>query len=94
MMASELGEDAALAPRAIEELLRYDGPSGAQVRIVKVAQEMRGKELRAGDRVFIMLNAANRDPEAYEDPDRLFLARGVLERTLVHPRFIPRISVP
>ena len=65
-----------LAPRAIEELLRYDGPSGAQVRVVKVEQELRGKTLKPGDRVFIMLNAANRDPEAYEQPDRLHLARG------------------
>jgi len=71
-----LREDAALAPRAIEELLRYDGPSGAQVRIVKVEQELRGKQLKPGDRVFLMLNAANRDPEAYEQPDRLQLARG------------------
>jgi cytochrome P450 len=65
-----------LAPRAIEELLRYDGPSGAQVRVVKVAQELRGKRLEPGDRVFLMLNAANRDPEAYAQPDRLHLARG------------------
>jgi len=65
-----------LAPRAIEELLRYDGPSGAQVRVVKVEQELRGKRLKPGDRVFLMLNAANRDPEAYEQPDRLWLARG------------------
>ncbi|MEO8144780.1 MAG: cytochrome P450, partial [Betaproteobacteria bacterium] len=70
-----LREDEGLAPRAIEELLRYDGPSGAQVRVVKVAQEMRGKTLKPGDRVFIMLNAANRDPEAYDDPDRLVLNR-------------------
>jgi cytochrome P450 len=65
-----------LAPRAIEELLRYDGPSGAQVRVVKVEQELRGKRLRPGERVFLMLNAANRDPETYEQPDRLHLARG------------------
>ena len=71
-----LRADASLAPRAIEELLRYDGPSGAQVRVVKVPQELRGKALKAGDRVFIMLNAANRDPEAYEQPDRLWLDRG------------------
>jgi cytochrome P450 len=71
-----LREDAELAPRAIEELLRYDGPSGAQVRVVKVEQELRGKVLKPGDRVFLMLNAANRDPEAYERPDQLHLARG------------------
>jgi cytochrome P450 len=72
----ELRADDELAPRAIEELLRYDGPSGAQVRVVKVEQELRGKTLKPGDRVFIMLNAANRDPEAYDEPDRLVLGRG------------------
>ena len=72
----ELRADDGLAPRAIEELLRYDGPSGAQVRVVKVEQELRGKALKPGDRVFIMLNAANRDPEAYDEPDRLVLGRG------------------
>ena len=46
------------------------------MRVVKVEQELRGKRLRPGERVFIMLNAANRDPEAYEQPDRLHLARG------------------
>jgi cytochrome P450 len=70
-----LRADPGLAPRAVEELLRYDGPSGAQVRVVKVAQALRGKPLKPGERVFLMLNAANRDPEAYADPDRLDLRR-------------------
>jgi len=70
-----LRADPALAPRAVEELLRYDGPSGAQVRVVKVEQELRGKTLKPGERIFLMLNAANRDPEAYDDPDRLDLRR-------------------
>jgi len=65
-----------LAPRAVEELLRYDGPSGAQVRVVKVEQQLRGKRLKPGERVFLMLNAANRDPEVYDQPDRLWLDRG------------------
>jgi hypothetical protein len=73
---AELRADDDLAPRAIEELLRYDGPSGAQVRIVKVERELRGRTLKPGDRVFLMLNAANRDPEAYDEPDRLVLGRG------------------
>ena len=71
-----LKENPEIAQRAIEELLRFDGPSGAQVRVVKVEQELRGKTLKPGDRVFLMLNAANRDPEAYEQPERLHLARG------------------
>jgi cytochrome P450 len=71
----QLRENPEMAQRAIEELLRFDGPSGAQVRVAKVEQELRGKRLKPGDRVFLMLNAANRDPEAYADPDRLDLDR-------------------
>lgn len=70
-----LRADPTLAAAAVEELLRYDGPSGAQVRIVREAHELHGKKLEPGQRVFIMLNAANRDPRAYADPDRLDLAR-------------------
>ncbi len=71
-----LRDDPELAPRAIEELLRYDGPSGAQVRVVKVAQEIGGKQLKPGDRLFLMLNSANRDDAVFEQPDRLNLRRG------------------
>jgi len=72
---ARLREDPALAPAAVEELLRYDGPNGAQVRIVQQAQALHGKELKPGERVFILLNAANRDPRAYTDPDRVILGR-------------------
>jgi cytochrome P450 len=65
----------ALAPAAVEELLRYDGPIGAQVRIVREPYSLHGKELRPGERVFVLMNAANRDPRAYEDPDRLDVER-------------------
>ena len=37
--------------------------------------ELRGRALKRGERVFLMLSAANRDPEAYPDPDRLDLRR-------------------
>ncbi|HET7198111.1 MAG TPA: cytochrome P450 [Burkholderiales bacterium] len=64
-----------LAPAAVEELLRYDGPIGAQVRIVREAQVLHGRKLAPGERVFLMMNAANRDPRAYADPDRVDLGR-------------------
>jgi cytochrome P450 len=64
-----------LAPAAVEELLRYDGPIGAQVRIVQEAQDFHGKTFRTGDRVFLLMNAANRDERAYPDPDQLDLGR-------------------
>lgn len=71
----KLREDPTLAPAAVEELLRYDGPNGVQVRIVGEDRQLHGKALKAGERVFIQLNAANRDPRAYADPDRVDLAR-------------------
>ncbi len=69
--ADRLRADPALAATAVEELLRYDGPNGAQVRIVQQEQVVHGKTLKPGERVFILLNAANRDPRAYTDPDRV-----------------------
>ncbi len=72
---SKLRADPGLAAAAVEELLRYDGPNGAQVRIVQQAHELHGKQLKPGERVFILLNAANRDPRVYHDPDRVELAR-------------------
>jgi len=71
----KLRADPALAPAAVEELLRYDGPIGAQVRIVQEAQVFHGREFKQGERVFLMMNAANRDPRAYDEPDRLDLGR-------------------
>ncbi len=70
-----LRADPGLAARAVEELLRYDGPSGVQARVVRVAQELRGRTLAPGDRMFVVLSAANRDPAAYAAPERLDLQR-------------------
>jgi cytochrome P450 len=70
-----LRNDPALAAAAVEELLRYDGPIGAQVRIVQEPQTLHGKELKPGERVFLLMNAANRDPRAYPQPDRVDLGR-------------------
>jgi cytochrome P450 len=70
-----LRADPALAPAAVEELLRYDGPIGAQVRIVQEAQTFHGQTFKPGERVFLLMNAANRDERAYPEPDRLDLAR-------------------
>ncbi len=70
-----LREDPTLAAAAVEELLRYDGPIGALVRIVLERQSLHGRTLQPGERVFLLMNAANRDPRAYVDPDELDLGR-------------------
>jgi cytochrome P450 len=64
-----------LAASAVEECLRYDGPSGALARVVAVAHEMGGRQLKAGERVYAWMNAANRDPRRFADPDRFDIER-------------------
>lgn len=71
----KLRRNPSLAPAAVEELLRYDGPIGAQVRIVQEEQTFHGRAFQPGDRVFLMMNAANRDERAYPEPDRVDLER-------------------
>jgi cytochrome P450 len=64
-----------LVPLAVEELLRFDGPVHALTRVVARDLERGGRRLRAGDRVFAFLTAANRDPEVFPEPDRLDIER-------------------
>ena len=70
-----LARDDALAQRAVEEFLRYDGPTRLSVRVMAEPLELRDRSLRAGDRVFLVLAAANRDPERFERPDELDITR-------------------
>ena len=70
-----LRDDPALIESAVEEFLRYDGPSNAIARVVKVDHQIDGRQLRAGDRVFGFANAANRDPRMFAAPQALDIGR-------------------
>lgn len=70
-----LRDDPDLTGSAVEEILRYDGPTGVMVRVAVQDVKLEGRTIRRGDRVFTMINAANRDPRQFEEPDRLDLAR-------------------
>jgi hypothetical protein len=60
---------------AVEELLRYESPVPATVKVATEHVEFRGAQLRAGEMVLPFLSAANRDPRQFAEPDRLDLAR-------------------
>ena len=64
-----------IAKSAVEELLRFDGSVKATVRWAKQDFELDGRQIKAGERLLLALSAANRDPEQFEDPDTLDLAR-------------------
>jgi cytochrome P450 len=65
-----------IMPTAVEELLRAYSPV-TMARIVNEDVEVAGCPMKAGDRVLLSFPAANRDPEAFPDADRVILDREV-----------------
>jgi cytochrome P450 len=64
-----------LLEATIEESLRYESPVSRQARLLKDDTEIGGTQLKKGDIAFQMLNAANRDPAYFEDPDKFDIQR-------------------
>lgn len=62
-------------PAAAEEFLRTLSPVQAMARTCVQDTEVAGQKIKAGDRVVLVFGAANRDPEAYDDPDDIVLDR-------------------
>jgi cytochrome P450 len=62
-------------PNAVEEVLRHDSPVQITGRQVLTETELAGRRLPAGSRVTVLLGAANRDPEVFEDPARFDVTR-------------------
>lgn len=60
---------------AVEELLRYEPPVTAVVRVASQDVRFGGTVIPAGHDVLVIIAAANRDPEQFRDPDRLDVTR-------------------
>jgi len=67
--------DPSLAPGAVEELLRYDGPVHLTGRVPLEDIEVGGHPFEAGEQVVTLLAAANRDPARFDSPDDLDIRR-------------------
>ncbi len=70
-----LREEPGILPSAVMELLRFDSPVQLSNRLATSDFELAGKAIKRGDSLATMLGAANRDPDAFPDPDRLDLRR-------------------
>lgn len=70
-----LRADPSLTPAAVEEMLRYDSPVQAVVRIATEDTEIRGTAIAKGAVVLVMIGAADRDPARFAEPDRFDIAR-------------------
>ena len=70
-----LREDRSLIPAAVEELLRYDSPVQATFRGAARDCEVNGFPIPSGRNVMVLIGSANRDPAAFDDPNRLDIGR-------------------
>jgi pimeloyl-[acyl-carrier protein] synthase len=71
----KLRENPSLLTSAIEEMLRFESPVARQPRVIQDDVELGGKRLLKGQVAFQMLNAANRDPAYFTDPDTFNIER-------------------
>lgn len=71
-----LRREPALGPTAVDEFLRFDSPVQATSRVARTPVELHGETVPVGEEIALLLGAANRDPQAFAEPDRLDVGRG------------------
>jgi cytochrome P450 len=64
-----------VAPTAIEEIVRYATPVIHFRRTATADTLIGGQEVKAGEKVVLWYNSANRDSDAFPDPDRFDVRR-------------------
>jgi cytochrome P450 len=68
-------EEPELIRPALEEVMRYESPVQTTSRVALEPVELRGQRIAAGSNVNLMIAAANRDPEQFDEPDRYIIDR-------------------
>jgi cytochrome P450 PksS len=71
----KLREDRSLLKSAVEEILRYRPALSFIMRVAKEDFQLHGQSISRGSIVYLAAACANRDPEAYPDPDRFDISR-------------------
>jgi cytochrome P450 len=71
----KLLDDRSKIPAAVEELLRYEAPAQYNVRRSMREVQLHGVTIPEGKPVFLLGGSANRDPEAFTDPDTFDIDR-------------------
>jgi cytochrome P450 len=84
-----LRENPGLMPQAVDELLRFCGPTHVVPRMRFAAEDLEigGMPVRKGEAVWVVLAGANHDPNRFDDPDRLDITREPDGRRETHVAF-------
>ena len=73
---AEIRADRSLIPQAIEEVMRVESVVQRNLRITRNENtEIGGQKLKAGDLVYMLTGAANRDPAAFDRPGEFDIRR-------------------
>ncbi len=72
---AKLRERPELVRNAVDEVLRYDGPTQEVMRFVTGDTELAGRQIKRGQALLVMVGAAGRDPAEFVDPDRFNVER-------------------
>lgn len=70
-LADRVRQDPALIPGLIDAMLRLDAPVQGMFRLTTRPARIGDVELPAGALVWVVFGSANRDPEAFADPDAI-----------------------
>lgn len=71
-LVDRLRAEPSAAPAIVEELLRHDAAFSLTTwRFLDRGDRLGGVDIPAGDSVIVSLGAANRDPDAFADPDAI-----------------------
>ncbi len=68
-------EDPSLWDTAVDEIIRYVSPVLSFARTVTEDHSYKGVDLKAGDKVFMLYQSANRDEDVFDAPDELRVDR-------------------
>ena len=69
--------DLTLIPRLVEESVRWVSPVKHFMRAASRDTELRGRQIKEGDRLMLLYASANRDEEVFEHPDRFDVEREI-----------------
>lgn len=67
--------DPSLIQEAVEEFLRWEAPVQGLARTAKTDCVIRGQQIRAGEKVFLLWASGNHDEDVFDRPDEVVLDR-------------------